>query len=494
MKTRKTHWLRTTVVVLVICGIAGLALTAAMFFGNPDPTYATATIEFSFDGAANGIAPNGASFDLSEIWSDEVLADALKAASLEGTYTPQQLRDSLVVRGVYPEDIAEQATNYESLLDFKTNRATTVGDYHATTYGVVLYNGFDKAISRENLEALMQGIMTSYQAFFASRYAYGLEAQDPLFDLEQYDYPQQLEIMQRYYEEMTGYAQELYEKEAEFRYEGKGFNDINVRLNTLITSDISRLNADLTMNALTRNVARLTTQYQYEIQALSTSLEKKTEQLERMDALIASYEKDEIIYVSTSESLTKIDGNSSETYDELVVQRKEIADSITQINSQISVLQLKLSDLLKNDSAASPVATSASAQSSSEGQSDVAAFAEDVVEMTDEEMAEAVAEAERKSKAQTIALEKNIATVQERGGNIVADFSQMIQAYNAQEINDLTVCVSKYDYETPKLVSGAFVKKAIKTAGPICAIGFMLCMIMIIISRKKEEKRQGSKA
>lgn len=492
MKTRKTHWLRTTVIVLVICGIAGLALTAAMFFGKPDSTYATATIEFTFDGAANGIAPNGSSFDLSEIGSDEVLTDALKAASLEGTYTPQQLRDSLVVRGVYPEDIAEQATNYESLLDFKTNRATTVGDYQATTYSVELHYDFDKAISRENLEALMQGIMTSYQAFFARRYANGFETRDLLFDLEQYDYPQQLEIMQRYYEEMAGYAQELYEKEAVFRYKGSGFNDINVRLNTLITSDISRLNAELTMNALTRNVARLTTQYQYEIQDLEISLKKKAEQLERLDALIASYEKDDIIYVSTSESLTKIDGNSSETYDELVVQRKEIADSITQINSQITTLQLKLSDLLKDDAAASAVATSASAQSASEEQSDEAAFAEEAAEMTEEEMAEAVAEAERKSKAQTIALEKNIASVQERGESVIADFSQMIQAYNEQEINDLTVCVSRYDYKTPKLLSGAFIKKAIKTAGPICALGFMLCMIMIIISRKKEEKRQAS--
>ena len=73
MSVKKTHWLRTTIIVLVICGIAGLALTSVLFFGNPDPTYASATLEFTFEGAAEGVAPNGNRFDMSGIASDEVL-------------------------------------------------------------------------------------------------------------------------------------------------------------------------------------------------------------------------------------------------------------------------------------------------------------------------------------------------------------------------------------------------------------------------------------
>ena len=161
MSVKKTHWLRTTIIVLVICGIVGLALTSVLFFGNPDPTYASATLEFTFDGAAEGVAPNGNRFDMSGIASDEVLNAALKETSFDSAYTAGQLRDSLVVQGVYPEDMAEKVKSYESLLNFTANREMSVGDFHPTTFDVALYNRFDPAIPQAKLEALLKGIMAA---------------------------------------------------------------------------------------------------------------------------------------------------------------------------------------------------------------------------------------------------------------------------------------------------------------------------------------------
>lgn len=490
MSVKKTHWLRTTIIVLVICGIVGLALTSVLFFGNPDPTYASATLEFTFDGAAEGVAPNGNRFDMSGIASDEVLNAALKETSFDSAYTAGQLRDSLVVQGVYPEDMAEKVKSYESLLNFTANRETSVGDYHPTTFSITLYNSFDPAIPQASLEALMKGITTAYRAYFDKVYANGLEAESLLFSLEDYDYPQQLEILQGHYEVMAGYANEMYEREPAFRLNGAGFNDIGVRLSNLITSDISRLNADLTMNALTRDTARLLTQYQFEIRDLGIRLNKQSDRLAKLDKLVDAYDKNEILYLSTTDSLTKIDGNSSETYDALIDERKEVADGITEINSQIATYQLMLSDLLKENQSSKPVAAAATQAPTEGGEGQEGITTENVVQMTDEEIAEAAAEAERLAKAQTTALEKNIAALVEKGNGIIEDYKAMLTAYNDQEINDLTVSVIKYDYKTPKLLSGAFIKKAIKVAGPICAIGFMLCMVMIIISRRREEKRK----
>ena len=70
---RKINWLKTTILVLLACGVAGLGLTVAQFFGNASPTYASATLVFTFDGAADGIAPNGVSFDARDIALDEVI-------------------------------------------------------------------------------------------------------------------------------------------------------------------------------------------------------------------------------------------------------------------------------------------------------------------------------------------------------------------------------------------------------------------------------------
>ena len=112
-KHKRTNWLKTTVLVLVACGIVGMILAAVQFFGKPAPTYASATLVFTFDGAADGVAPNGAAFDVRDIALDEVLSEGLKNAALADRLTPEQVRPNLVVSGVYPEDMADQVMHYE---------------------------------------------------------------------------------------------------------------------------------------------------------------------------------------------------------------------------------------------------------------------------------------------------------------------------------------------------------------------------------------------
>ena len=70
---KKTHWLRATLITLVACGLAGLLLAVILFQSDGGRTGATAGIQFSFDGAAQGMAPNGYRFDLSGFTSDEVI-------------------------------------------------------------------------------------------------------------------------------------------------------------------------------------------------------------------------------------------------------------------------------------------------------------------------------------------------------------------------------------------------------------------------------------
>ena len=109
--------------------------------------------------------------------------------------------------------------------------------------------------------------------------------------------------------------------------------------------------------------------------------------------------------------------------------------------------------------------------------------------MTEAELAAAKAEAEQKMSARRELLEENIRALVADRDALLADFDAMVTVYNREKINELTVTVTKYDYWTPRLLSGAFIKKAIQTAGPIVALGFIACMALIVISRRKEEKR-----
>ena len=476
MSTKKTHWFRNTLLVLIACGILGTGLSTFRFFREPERTYAAASIQFTFDGAANGIAPDGNPFDMQGIFSDEVILDALKASGLESKYTAEQIRPQLTVEGIYPENIVKQMTKFDSLLDFSANRAIMVSQYQPTLYAVKLYNDFDPAISATDLQQLLQNIMTAYRAYFGNVYALNPGSIEVEYNLADYDYPQQITILSRLMEQTRTYAKEMYEKEPSFKNGSYGFNDIAVRLNNLIDNEMVRLNASITMNALTKNTARLLTQYQFEIRNLSIELEKQTECLAKLDALIESYDKNEIIYLSTSDSLTKIDGNSSETYDQLVAERKAAADSITQIDTQIATYNLLVNDLLKDD------------QTSQVNETTAEISADETLEMSSEEIEAAAKAAEELSAHKVAALEQNIARLVEQYNDAAAKLSKLLDAYNAKTINDSTVEIIGGSYYTPKLLSGSFAVAIVKTAGPICAVGLLVCLALLIISRKKEQK------
>ena len=466
MKTKKTHWLRNSIIILVLFGIGGLVLTSVQFFGNPDPTCATATIEFSFEGAADGIAPNGSMFNLSDIASESVLSKALSKCEMEDKYSVEQLQECLVTRGVYPDNYVQKVNSYQSLLDMNASHEASITSYHATTYKVALYNDFDKSISKDQLLTLLKAIVASYKAYFAKAYANGLE-RDDLSTLSERDYPQQADILEAYFDNMSVYAQEMYARRPGFDLDGEGFNDISIRLKSLVTNDVARLKADMTLNAVTRSVDRLKSQYAFEISDLQNQQKSRSVRLSRLDKLIDAYDKNGIIYVSSGNITTRIENNANTTYDTLVGQRKEISDDITALGARITTYRQRLADLTGG--------------------------ADGIVAQSQDAEAEAPQSASDPAEAnadKTIGMENSIDALVTKGNAVIDEYESMLDAFNQQEINDKTIAVTSYNYVTPKLLSGAFITAAIKTAGPICAIGLMLCLVLIIRSRKREARQK----
>ncbi len=146
-------------------------------------------------------------------------------------------------------------------------------------------------------------------------------------------------------------------------------------------------------------------------------------------------------------------------------KRKEVTDKIAETNAKIALYQSRLDDM---------TGVAATAAQATEGAEDLAA-------------AEELTAREKKQLQETV--EKKLEALIAKKNEIEADFSAMLEAYTAREINEKTVSVAAVKYKAPTILSGAFAVKAIKTAGPLCAVGFMVCMVMLIISRRKEEKR-----
>lgn len=459
---KKTHWLRNTLIVLIVCGLAGTVLAAALFAGDGNRVYARSSIQFSFDGSAEGKAPNGYPFDMLGFTTDEVLNNALEASGLADKYTADQLRDNLTVTGVYPDKIVEQMTQYISLLDTAADNQAIMKDYHATQYNITLYNDFDKQISAGKLTELLGKIMTAYRVYFGKNYAANLEKAIAITDITEYDYAQQMEAINEDISQHIRYAEELKILAPEFRVDRKGFGDIVVRYENL-QNDLDRLDATITLNAVSKDRERLQKRYEMEIRTQTIQLESLTEELKRIEEQVDAYDKDGIIYVSANGELSRVGASTSNTYDQLVETRKRVTDSIARTNSTIALYQARLDDM-----------TGAAAR---------------MKKATEEEDAASVEQLNRyeleKLKA---SVEQKIEALIAKREIIVNDFASMLDAYTAQEINEKTLSVTAAKYEAPSLLSSAFILKAVKTAGPICAVGFMVCMVLLIISRRKEVK------
>ena len=470
---KKTHWLRTTLITLVACGLAGLILAVILFNSDPGRTGAFSSVEFSFEGAAEGIAPNGMRYDLNALTSDEVLNAALEDAGMTGKYTAAQLRENIVASGEYPKDIVDQMTRYESLVTGNAGKVSAA-DYHATLYNVALYNDFDKSIARADLEKLLGAIMTRFRERFERIYSVFLST-DSLgsnLDLASYDYPQQLELLEAASLRYERYANQMGQEHPDFLKDGEGFPDIAVKYNTLRTSDLARLEGLVTINALSTNTERIASQYENEIRLLEISLKELGQEAEDLKGLIAGYSRDDIIYVSTTGSLQQVSGDTA-TYDALVAAQKDVQDQIAENNKELAELKLKLADI-RGEAAAE---TAAPAAESEEGEAaDTDAAAQPLVSEADKAAQEAV-------------VQRNLESVIKKLNGYTEEFSAFLKAYSDREMNDSTVALTPVRYSTPKLLSGSFIKQAIKTAGPLCALGLMICLIGLIVSRVKEEKR-----
>lgn len=468
MLKKSSRAVKSSVVILLGAILVGIILTVVLFLNETQVPTASASIQFTFDGAAEGIAPNGSKFGIDGIRGETVLTAALKEAGMDGRYTWDIIQPSLTVSGVYPEDIDKQTTSFDSLLDFNDSRKVTIKEFYPTQFSVSLNGKFDASITNSELRDLLQSILTVYQETFVGDYSVGFDDTQyaMLFDIDSYDYPQMLQTIQNDMRQIAEYAEELYDRNPTFRYDGYGFNDIYVRMYNLIDNDIVQLNANLTINALTKDKTRLMMQYNCELADRKIEQEKLTEELRLLDGLLKAYDKNEIIYLSTSDSLTKIDGNSSETYDALVARRRSVADELVQIRAKINDCILKIEDLSKLD----VPDTSAG----DETQDTVPVVSPTV---TDEDVNGAEKVSVLESEIKALLVEK---------AEVTDTFKNMIHAFNADKLNASSIQISKARTGTRSIISGAFAMKALKTVGPICVVALIICMLMLICEERKK--------
>ena len=438
-------------IILVIAIILGIILSLVNFFVlNPSKEYVNTRIELLCDGAAEGLAPNGQPFSMNSIKDSALLTTAIEESGLVGTVSAEELAQNMMVRGSYPSNIIEKIQSVTSLFSSDPTREVTVKEYYPTTYGISIYNNFSNKLSAAQLKSLLSAVISGYKQYYVDSYSSGVDwtSLGDIWEPEAYDYSQAVTTLSLRLEMIRKYAQELYEAEPTFALtDGSNFASIMLRADNIAANDLQSLSANITINALSKDVTRLRSQYNYEIEQLTYRLSSLSTELENVNTLIDKYDKDSDIYYSSGDSIVTVKGQSRYTYEALAEKKSKITNEISSIQISIGDYQSKISDL------------DASAES---GNAD----------------------------AYTEKMEAAIEAARNKISELSADFDRMAAGYNAEYVRSTDVSSTDIKYFGNKLASASFIKSIIKSEAPMCALALVIIALIGLVAELKSQKRK----
>lgn len=437
--------------LLVVAGIIGVVIAAIDFFAiNPTQRSVSVSVEFNYDGAAQNQMPNDEPFTIDGIRGDEIIEAALADLGKQDKYSVESVKNSMSIMGIFPDDVIDRISEYTSVYEFvdeeteeiKTTNNVRKSNYYPTVYSITLYDDFNAKASESEMEEILNKIVEKYREYFLKHYVYVYTSDntEEILSLEDLDYRLQLSYIRGKSDTLQSYSKQLYNKQPNFIYNGQNFNDFYVKCYDVERNILSRLEAVIYLKAYSKNPERLLNVYEYKLSLLKNQLAGEKDKLTQLQTLIDAYELDDTLYIMGGDSVVTIGSKAVGTYEDLTSRRISINNSITSINESIIKYQEYIDDINKAQQDSSYL---------------------DIVKT-------------------------DIATADEKISALEKEFSEMVKAYNDYLVTADDVVGTQPVYNSPKLISGSFIKRIIKFAMPLCLLAFcVFCVLMINYERKR---------
>lgn len=424
---------------------------------NPDLAYSAETIQFNYDGASDGLDPNGNLFDPVGFLSDEVIENALAKSNL--TYNVDDVRPYIAMENVVPQNILSELNEYEKILsNGEGGRNITSKDYHPVRYRFVVYQKLDNKLSKGKLNEFVDNIVTEYNDSFYETYKKSFENDiyEDLFDLNGYDYIYQNQIYVSRLRVLMNYANTIYNEHDDFIVSvndvNKSFKDLYLKAEFYINTDSSKINNLIINNALSKDVDRLKDYYTYLIDQINYDLTKYNADLASVQSQIGTntpgdtsddYKINPTVYVGTGENVIEVKDGTAETYNTLMNKQISISNTIASLNKQKADYQ----DILDTLNSAS-----GDVSAESRVQAMIQALGTDYQELD-------------------------------------ALFKTMVEAYNARYVKEGVIAKSNLKHHSNSIISSSFIVRAIKIAAPIMLatmLGIAVFYVVWVIRKDKK--------
>ena len=325
----------------IILIVALLGAVGVYFYAGSQQVYtATTVIRYANGAISEGLTPNGAKLDVSEIYSSTVIKGAIEDLGLHCSV--DEVRSKIKVHEIIPEEEVQ-----------KKETALSKGEeyfYFPTDY-VITYEA-DSKKSLSYAGNMLDAIVKSYYSFYSEKYVDQLILPNNASNISSndYDYIESAEVIYQSVKDIDNYLVQKKASYPDFRASATGysFTDLENIFNYILNNKIPHLYAGILEKMYTKDNDLLLKKLQRRIQELDLSIQNNSEVSNKLKDLIDNYSSKTINSTgpntkeetgdSGSSVIMDVDGYDRgieviTTYDDLIQEYVRINQSIQ--NNQI---------------------------------------------------------------------------------------------------------------------------------------------------------------
>jgi len=233
--------------LIVVCLIYVLPWSQTFQAGR-----ATTSLSIAFEGAGNGLDPQGNRFDINEIKNPEIIEKAIKAAGLEDKTTIDEVKTQIYVLPRVQADTLRELLTLTTI-DGKTQK---IGEQlvYPTTFTIGLKDsGFPSVFSQKKL---LKEITNAYQDHLKSKYLSDTAA-EPAYTREEIlnlDYPEMVKVLEQEADSLVRYIDVYAKADPRFVSEKSGlsFGDLAEKAQLIKKNDVGNLKSLVGYYSLTK--------------------------------------------------------------------------------------------------------------------------------------------------------------------------------------------------------------------------------------------------
>lgn len=345
------------VFVILITLIIGLLVPVLMYEVKGNKEQAIAVLGLDYNGAEEGLAPDGKALDISYIKSSYIIQNALNSVKLHKEVSTALVQANLVITGVLTDGTKQKLEIIDKLEAAKSAEfAKLIQDFsleYRAQYIISLDNEFIDGrkkitLSSSDLSHLLAAIVSAYNDYFNETYqdhklpTNNMEA----IDINTLDYLDVLDEVSTFLTSLESYCATKANVIPGFRAsDGMSFVDLVDVIHTIKESDIDYIYSYIYLNNVSKNYSEQLANYKYQKRQANLELSEVNENIATTKNSIDHYQSDTIVISSADNNQTATVDVTSDYYNELVLSLTSLNERKSALEERITVLDNRITML-----------------------------------------------------------------------------------------------------------------------------------------------------